>query len=512
MKKSQLKSLIEEIVKQSLLFETIQDPTKEEMLNYLQSLYGQEEGFVDDAEVAMYWFANSYHGGQSSNLYSVLSNSRFNPGPIAKGPEPHSSEEMMYEDLVVKFFPTSKEGQELKRKHNALNEAISPKNQALIEKWMKTEGARKTAYKMVNSIVSQRTGMDIRDMADTATLASGLDTIEAALNSGNFEGALKLTYEAAKEFFDEEAGEGIFEIGNLKETENKKNICQKCKGEGHYTTTLKDRSGRNPHGLGTTHIVPCDFPGCHGGIVDSEENRRAQGLIPHGPGCGCNLKETSQYDPTSTDRYRMVVYYIAKKLESYGYMPLKGIEGFDTADKIILAKDLPMVKGIKGNKEYIFLELTRKYLIASIAKHLLKHRKTITFDKRDITDINKIVEKILSYSQAKKHEPPVISPLREAAFKPDQSFFSTLDKALEAVELYLDKNKAVVDDNEHPKDEKIDRHGIRKPFMFGGIVYEKSREAHYKLLTLNGNFTKKYLHIIIYRMPQGSYELTRYIA
>ena len=401
MKKSQLKSLIEEIVKQSLLFETIQDPTKEEMLDYLRSLYGQEEGFADDAEVAMYWFANSYHGGQDSNLYSVLSNSRFNPGPIAKGPEPHSLEEMMYEDLVAKFFPTSEEGQEFKRKHNTLNEAISPKNQTLIEKWMKSEGARKTAYRMVNSIISQRTGMDIRDMADTATLASGLDTIEEALNSGNFEGALKLTYETAKEFFDEEAGEGIFESGNLKEvekSENKKNICQRCKGEGHYSTKIKN--------LGTLDyrdaIVPCDFPGCHHGIVDSEENYRIINGV-HGKNCSCDLKETSQYDSISTDRYRVVVYYIVKKLESYGYIPLKGIEGFDTADKIVLAKNLPVVKGIKGDKEYIFLELTKKYLIAGIAKHLLKYRKTITFDKRDITDINKVVEKILSYSQAQKH-------------------------------------------------------------------------------------------------------------
>ena len=111
----------------------------------------------------------------------------------------------------------------------------------------------------------------------------------------------------------------------------------------------------------------------------------------------------------------------------------------------------------------------------------------------------------------KKYLPPVTQTVREV-IKPDESFFPTLDKALEAVELYLDKNKAVVDDNEHPKDEKVDSHGIRKPFMFGGIVYEKSKEAHYKLLTLNGNFTRKYLHVIIYRMPQGSYELTRYIA
>ena len=102
--------------------------------------------------------------------------------------------------------------------------------------------------------------------------------------------------------------------------------------------------------------------------------------------------------------------------------------------------------------------------------------------------------------------------VKEATFKPDESFFPRLDQALDAVEQYLDKNKAVVDDAEHPKEEQTDRHGIRKAFMYGGIPYEQNREAHYKLLAFKGKLTRKYLHVIIYRMPSGSYELTRYIA
>jgi len=50
--------------------------------------------------------------------------------------------------------------------------------------------------------------------------------------------------------------------------------CQKCKGNGKYETTLQDLAGRQPHGLGISAIVPCDFPGCHNGIVDREENYR----------------------------------------------------------------------------------------------------------------------------------------------------------------------------------------------------------------------------------------------
>jgi len=81
----------------------IQDPTKEEMMLYIKQQYGGESGWEDDAEVAIYWFSNFYHGGQWSNLYSALSTSPFNPGPIARGPQKDSMEEMMYRDLVSQF-------------------------------------------------------------------------------------------------------------------------------------------------------------------------------------------------------------------------------------------------------------------------------------------------------------------------------------------------------------------------------------------------------------------------
>ena len=81
----------------------IQDPTKDEMINYLRSMYGSEDGFEDSAEVAMYWFANFNHGGQTSNLYSVLSTSPFNPGPISRGPEKGSMEEIMAQSLQDEF-------------------------------------------------------------------------------------------------------------------------------------------------------------------------------------------------------------------------------------------------------------------------------------------------------------------------------------------------------------------------------------------------------------------------
>ncbi len=80
----------------------IQDPTKDEMTAFLQSQFGPDlEPF--DLEGAIYWFANDYHGGQWSNLYSALSTSPFNPGPICRGPEKDTMEEMCYDALESKF-------------------------------------------------------------------------------------------------------------------------------------------------------------------------------------------------------------------------------------------------------------------------------------------------------------------------------------------------------------------------------------------------------------------------
>ena len=58
-----------------------------------------------DIEGAIYWFANDYHGGQWSNLYSALSTSEFRPGPLANGPEPESMEADLYAELVATYFP-----------------------------------------------------------------------------------------------------------------------------------------------------------------------------------------------------------------------------------------------------------------------------------------------------------------------------------------------------------------------------------------------------------------------
>lgn len=245
MKISQLKLLVKKIVKESVGLHQIKDPSKNEMLNYLSKSYGREEGFADDAEIAMYWFASFYHGGQSSNLYSVLSTSRYRPGPIAKGPEPQTSEEMMYEDLVLEFAKGSEEANEFEKKHASLNENFSatPKNQALIEKWMK-EGNRKAAIKIIDSILRQQLGISSSDLPDTATFANGVDGVEGALNNGDFKGALKIGFETAKDMVAEEGGEGLME-GFQKQTSGDLKIYKDIEGgQDVYWMDNKDSGGK----------------------------------------------------------------------------------------------------------------------------------------------------------------------------------------------------------------------------------------------------------------------------
>jgi hypothetical protein len=80
------------------------DPSRQEMIEHIKGVYGREADRFD-IEEAIYWFANDYHGGQGSNLYSALSTSEYRPGRMSSGPEEGSMSEMIYADLVETFSP-----------------------------------------------------------------------------------------------------------------------------------------------------------------------------------------------------------------------------------------------------------------------------------------------------------------------------------------------------------------------------------------------------------------------
>ena len=75
------------------------DPTREEMLEFLDKSPFRQEFDEVDVEEAIYWFASDYHSGQWSNLYSALSTSPFEPSPISGGCEDNT----FYNELVSEF-------------------------------------------------------------------------------------------------------------------------------------------------------------------------------------------------------------------------------------------------------------------------------------------------------------------------------------------------------------------------------------------------------------------------
>jgi hypothetical protein len=77
------------------------DPTLEEMREFIDSLPFAEERSEFDREEAIYWYANDWHGGQDSNLYSALSRSEFSPGAASRGPG--ETAQMIIEELEEHF-------------------------------------------------------------------------------------------------------------------------------------------------------------------------------------------------------------------------------------------------------------------------------------------------------------------------------------------------------------------------------------------------------------------------
>lgn len=77
---------------------------KEEMIQFLSSRYRKlSEDWQDEAEIAIYWFANDFHKGQFSDLYKILSTSPYKPGPMMKLEKEDEIIRMMYEDLTENF-------------------------------------------------------------------------------------------------------------------------------------------------------------------------------------------------------------------------------------------------------------------------------------------------------------------------------------------------------------------------------------------------------------------------
>jgi hypothetical protein len=90
--------------------------------------------------------------------------------------------------------------------NEVLNETSSlpDKTRELIGKWLRENGSRPTAIKIIDSILRQTTGITSSDLSDSSIFANGLDEIEVHLKQGDFFGAIQVAKETAQEMIDDE--------------------------------------------------------------------------------------------------------------------------------------------------------------------------------------------------------------------------------------------------------------------------------------------------------------------
>jgi len=97
-----------------------------------------------DMEAAIYWYANNYHEGQDSALYSILSDSNFKPGPTHKSVKDEGDmAEMMYEALEKKYGKSKKAaesgGMDIMKKmipHRNQNTKYYTNGWGIVRKWV----------------------------------------------------------------------------------------------------------------------------------------------------------------------------------------------------------------------------------------------------------------------------------------------------------------------------------------------------------------------------------------
>jgi hypothetical protein len=89
----------------------MRDPTRDEMLRFLVCDGEQDEFAIEEA---IYWFANDWHGGASSNLFAALCSSPYKPGPCTRGPE----DATLYDALEEEFSENARLLALLQREHH----------------------------------------------------------------------------------------------------------------------------------------------------------------------------------------------------------------------------------------------------------------------------------------------------------------------------------------------------------------------------------------------------------
>jgi hypothetical protein len=76
------------------------DPDRDELIEAIENA---GEGATDfEIEEAIWWFANDWYSSRYSNLYNVLRQSQYHPGPLQNGPSTPASRHI-YDWLCLEF-------------------------------------------------------------------------------------------------------------------------------------------------------------------------------------------------------------------------------------------------------------------------------------------------------------------------------------------------------------------------------------------------------------------------
>ena len=95
---------------------------------------------------------------------------------------------------------------------------LSQRGIEVIKRWCGL-GNREAGIKMIDNILQRKIGLTSADLTDSSTFAGGLDSIEEALETQDYQGAYNIAIDTATSMIEEEGGElqeGIEEGGKLK--------------------------------------------------------------------------------------------------------------------------------------------------------------------------------------------------------------------------------------------------------------------------------------------------------
>lgn len=195
------------------MYETlVQEGFLPETLNEGETYEGYCKTMMEDAEICMEMVKSCMMNEGSScanEIANYISESWGNKGGV---------EETLYEDAFRRGLDPE---ERLEEDEEGIMEDEPANKYAKIEASVEKNGARETGVKLINMFISRMLpGMGTSDLADTATFANGLDTVEEFLLDGDYEGAVIEAKETAQAMLEDEGmGMDMFDEGKMDEAE-----------------------------------------------------------------------------------------------------------------------------------------------------------------------------------------------------------------------------------------------------------------------------------------------------